>query len=214
MVYEVEQGTDEWLQLRCGRITASSISDLIEKTGSGSPKAGWKNYIAQKVCERLSGEPAERGFVSKEMQWGTDHEADARALYEFRTGRTVKQVGFVTHEYRDYLGASPDGLVDEEGMCQIKCPNTATHLDSLKARAVPTKYYPQMQVEMFCAGKRWSDFVSYDPRVKLDNLTLFVKRLEFDEKWVSMILIPSIEKAEAQILADVAEFKDYVNDLV
>ncbi len=107
-VYDCIQGSVEWKQLRCGRMTASPITKLLDKT-----KAGWKNYIAELVCERLSGEPAENGFVSKDMEWGTDHEPDARALYEFRTGRSVKQVGFVTHRVMDYLGASPDGYVDE-----------------------------------------------------------------------------------------------------
>lgn len=151
------------------------------KSGYG---AGRKNYLAELLVERLTGVPTE-GFVSSAMQWGIDHEAEARTLYEFETGNRVEEVGFIVHPNIDFAGASPDGLVGEDGMVEIKCPNTATHLDALLGSSIPLKYVSQMQWQMECAGREWCDYMSYDPRMQDPELVMVVRRVRRDEAWAS-----------------------------
>lgn len=177
----VEQGTAEWLALRAGKVTASRVADVIAKTKTG-PGASRANYMATLIAERLTGEPAEK-FVNAAMAWGTEKEPEARALYEFLTDAEVTQVGFVPHPTISDSGASPDGLVGTVGMVEIKCPNTATHIDTLLGQVVPAKYITQMQWQMACTGRQWCDFASYDPRMP-DSMRLFVKRIERDEQFI------------------------------
>lgn len=179
---EMIQGSPEWLKARVGKVTASRIADVVAKTKSG-PSASRENYLAELIAERLTRQPAER-FVSPAMQHGTDTEAEARACYEFYRGETVKEVGFVLHPTIDQSGASPDGLVGADGLVEIKCPNTATHIDTLLARMMPRKYINQMQWQMACTGRQWCDFVSYDSRLP-ERLRLFVKRMPRDEKCIA-----------------------------
>ncbi len=170
----IEQGSAEWLAQRLGKVTASRVSDMMART-----KSGWgasrANYAAQLVAERLTGVSPE-SFTNGAMQWGTEHEPLARAAYEFRTDATVEQVGFIDHPTVAMSGASPDGLVGDEGLVEIKCPNTATHIDTLLSGTIPDKYVMQMTWQMACTGRQWCDFVSFDPRLP-ENMSLFVKRL-------------------------------------
>ena len=159
----MKQGTPEWHEARLGKVTASRIADVMAKTKSGYG-AGRKNYMAELLAERLTGTWAE-GFTSAAMQHGTDTEPMARAEYEFATGTMVEEVGFVQHPTIEMSGASPDGFVGYDGMVEIKCPNTATHLDTLINRTVDLKYMRQMQWQMVCAERNWCDFVSYDNRL-------------------------------------------------
>jgi len=175
----VEQGTKEWLQARAGRVTASRVADIVAKTKSG-PAASRANYMAQLICERLTGSPVE-GFKSAAMQWGTEIEPLARAAYEDRHGVLVVETGFIPHPTLSMAGASPDGLVGEDGLVEIKCPETATHLDTLLSGSVPGRYQIQMLWQMACTGRAWCDFVSFDPRLPA-NMQLFVARVERDEK--------------------------------
>ncbi|MGW9332687.1 lambda exonuclease family protein [Bosea sp. NPDC055594] len=170
---EIVQGSAEWLAIRCGKVTASRVSDVIAKTktGYGASRA---NYMAELIAERLTGAPAEK-FISGPMAWGTEKEPEARALYEFLTDAEVSQVGFVPHPTISMSGASPDGLVSDAGLVEIKCPNTATHIDTLLGQSIPAKYETQMQWQMACTGRQWCDFVSYDPRMP-DNMRMFVRR--------------------------------------
>jgi len=192
---EIEQGTDAWFQARLGKATGSRIADIIAKTKTGYSTSR-ANYAAQLVCERLTGKVAE-SFTNAAMQWGTETEPLARAAYEVKTGEMVDQVGFVDHPSIENSGASPDGLVGLFGMLEIKCPNTATHIETLLSQQVPTKYITQMQWQMACAGRQWCDFVSFDPRMP-ENLQLFIKRVEYDPPYVAML-----EKEVIQFLMDV-----------
>ena len=193
---EIEQGTPEWFAARLGKATGSRIADIIAKTKTGYSTSR-ANYAAQLVCERLTGKVAE-SFTNAAMQWGTETEPLARAAYEVKTGEMVDQVGFVDHPSIENSGASPDGLVGLFGMLEIKCPNTATHIETLLSQQVPTKYITQMQWQMACAGRRqWCDFVSFDPRMP-ENLQLFIKRVEYDPPYVAML-----EKEVIQFLMDV-----------
>jgi putative phage-type endonuclease len=179
---DVIQGSDAWLALRAGKVTASRVADVVAKTkpGYGASRA---NYMAELIAERLTGSPAER-FTSAAMQWGTDHEPDARAAYEFFRDAAVQEIGFVEHSSIGMTGASPDGLVGDDGLVEIKCPNTATHLETLIGQAVPAKYVTQMLWQMACTGRKWCDFVSYDPRLP-ESMSMFVKRIDRDDKRIA-----------------------------
>ena len=194
---DIEQGSDAWLAIRCGKATASRVADIVARTKSGYG-ASRSNYLAELVSERLTGNSAER-FQNDAMRWGTEKEPDARAAYEFYTDETVELVGFVQHPKITDTGASPDGLVGERGLVEIKCPNTATHIETLLGGAVPSKYITQMQWQMACTDRAWCDFVSFDPRLP-ESMSLFVKRVERDADMVAML-----EKEVAAFLREVDE---------
>lgn len=174
----MKQGTEEWMQARLGKVTASRVSDVIAKTRNGWG-ASRKNYTAELVAERLTGTAAP-SYTNPAMQWGLDTEPQARAAYEFFRDASVQEVGFIDHPKIPMTGASPDGYVGERGMVEIKCPNTATHIDTLLNKAIPDKYIVQMQWQMACAGRDWCDFISFDPRMP-EDLRLFVRRISRDE---------------------------------
>lgn len=175
------QGSQEWLQARCGKVTASRIADIMAKTKSG-PSASRQSYMAELIAERLTGLPAEK-FSNAAMAWGTEKEPEARAAYEFYRSETVKEVGFVIHPTINQAGCSPDGLVGADGLVEIKCPATSTHLETLLGKMAPSKYVNQMQWQMACTGRQWCDFVSYDPRLP-EHMRLFVKRMPRDDRRV------------------------------
>lgn len=179
---EIFQGSDEWKALRCGKVTASRVADVIAKTKSGWGASRF-NYAAELIAERLTGVAAE-GFTNAAMQWGTDQEPSARMAYEFMQDVTVEKIAFVAHPSIADAGASPDGLVGESGLVEIKCPNTATHIDTLIKQEIPAKYITQMMWQMACTGRKWCDFVSYDPRLP-ESMQLFVKRIERDDKLIA-----------------------------
>ena len=195
----VEQGTPEWKALRLGRVTASRVADVIAKTKSG-PSASRASYMAELICERLTGAAVE-GFTNAAMAWGTATEPQARSMYEFIRGVEVPQVGFVHHPAIAMAGASPDGLVDDRGLIEIKCPTSATHIDTLLAEAVPGKYVTQMQWQMACCEREWCDFISFDPRLPVE-MQLFVKRIERDDAF--------IKSTEAEVQAFLAEIDDKI----
>lgn len=190
------QGTPEWMAERCGRVTASRVADVVAKT-----KTGWgawrSNYLAQLVAERLTNFVQE-GFTNDAMRWGTEKEPEARELYEFSTDATVTEVGFVPHPKIAMTGASPDGLVGDVGLVEIKCPNTATHIETLLGQAIPAKYVTQMMWQLSCTGRAWCDFVSFDPRLPSD-LQLFTKRLHRDDAHIA-----DLEREVTAFLAEVA----------
>lgn len=179
---QIDQGSPQWFAARLGKATGSRIADIIAKTKTGYATSR-ENYMAQLVCERMTQKVAE-SYSNSAMAWGTETEPLARAAYEVKTGLTVDQVGFVDHPTIAMTGASPDGLVGESGMIEIKCPNTATHIETLLSEKVPTKYLTQMTWQMCCTGRHWTDFVSYDPRLP-ENLQLFIKRVEYDPKYAA-----------------------------
>ena len=187
----MEQGSPEWLAARVGKVTASRVADVVAKT-----KSGWgasrANYQAELIAERLTGAPGET-YSSAAMKWGTETEPLARDAYEFYADVSVVRVGLIDHPSIAMSAASPDGLVGDDGLVEIKCPNTATHIDTLLGQAVPAKYVAQMHWQMACTGRKWCDFVSFDPRMP-EHLRLFVRRVPRDDALV------------AQLEADVSEF--------
>ena len=181
---EVEQRSDAWFQARLGKVTASRVADVIAKTKSGY-SASRDNYMAQLICERLTGQQGE-SFTNAAMEWGTQTEPLARSAYENKRSLLVKEVGFINHPRIEMSGASPDGLVADDGLVEIKCPNTATHIDTLLSGKVPTKYITQMQWQMLCCQRKWCDFVSFDNRLP-EHLQLFVQEVEFDPEYCAML---------------------------
>ncbi len=194
-MHDCDQGTAEWFAARLGKATASKIADIVAKTKSG-PSASRTNYAAQLVAERLTGTPTET-FTNGAMQWGTDTEAEARDAYRVYALCEVKEVGFVDHPTVAMAGASPDGLVDDDGLLEIKCPNTATHIATLLGKCAPAKYANQMQWQMACTGRQWCDFASYDPRLP-DTMRLFVVRVPRDEAYIA-----ELEAEVSKFLAEV-----------
>ena len=180
----MDQRTDEWFKSRLGKATASRIADIIAKTKTG-PSASRENYAVQLVLERITQSKGE-SYSNAAMQWGTETEPLARQAYELKRGLFVDEVGFIDHPTISNSGASPDGLVGTDGLVEIKCPNSATHMETLVTRKIPQKYIPQMTWQMACTGRSWCDFVSFDPRFP-ENLQIFIERIEYDPTYVRML---------------------------
>jgi putative phage-type endonuclease len=199
MTEQIEQRSDAWFSARLGKVTASRVADVIAKTKSGY-SASRDNYMAQLICERLTGQQGE-SFTNAAMTWGTETEPLARSAFEAYADVMVEEVGFVPHPRIRDSGASPDGLVGLFGMLEIKCPNTATHIDTLLTQTVPSKYITQMQWQMACCERQWCEFVSFDPRLPQD-LQLFVKKVEFNQTYVAMLeeeVINFLEELEIKV---------------
>ena len=189
----MEQRSAEWYAARLGKVTASKVADVVARTRTGYA-ASRANYMAQLVCERLTGKPTE-GFSNAAMEWGVEQEAAARDAYSARVGELVTEVGFIDHPTIKMAGASPDGIVGA-GIVEIKCPSTATHIEYLFEREPPQKYFYQMQWQMACTGTEWCDWVSYDPRMP-ENLQLLVVRIPRDTDCITLL-----EKEVSEFLAE------------
>ena len=174
-VIDAVQGTPEWLAARAGRVTASMISAVLMKPET----AGFRDYQAQLVAEILTGKPQGSDYTNVHMQYGTETEPLARSAYEAETGFSVDEVGLCIHPTIERAGASPDGLVGNSGLVEIKCPKPATHLAYLIAGVVPAAYRNQMMWQMAVTGRDWCDFVSFRPDLP-EHLQLFVVRFKSD----------------------------------
>ena len=202
MSEEIIQGSSAWFESRIGKATASRISDIVAKTKSGYSTSR-ANYMAQLVVERMTNQVAE-SYTNAAMEWGIENEGFARAAYESKTGVLVDEVGAIDHPTIAMSAASPDGLVGDDGCLEIKCPNTATHIDTVLGGEIAKKYYDQMQWQMVCTGRSWCDFVSFDPRMP-EGLQLFVKRIPRDDKYLAEL--------EGEVIQFLKEVDDKVNKL-
>jgi putative phage-type endonuclease len=202
METEIIQGSTEWFYQRLGKVTASRVADVIAKTKTGYSTSR-DNYMAQLVVERLTFTKTE-SYTNAAMQWGTDTEPFARAAYEAAQGVMVEEVGFVRHPTIEWAGASPDGLVGDDGCIEIKCPNTLTMIETLLSQKVPGKYFTQMQFQLACTGRKWCDYVVFDPRMP-EKAQLFVKRVDRDDAYIAEI--------EAEIVKFLVEVQFQVNQL-
>ena len=174
-VIDAVQGTPAWLAARAGRVTASMISAVLMKPET----AGFRDYQAQLVAEILTGKPQGSDYTNVHMQYGTETEPLARSAYEAETGFSVDEVGLCIHPTIERAGASPDGLVGNSGLTEIKCPKVATHLAYMLAGVVPAGYKNQMMWQMACTGRDWCDFVSFRPDLP-EHLQLFIVRFKRD----------------------------------
>lgn len=198
----MEQRTEEWFSERAGKVTASKVADVMAKTKTGY-SASRANYMAQLITERLTGLPADN-FQNAAMQWGIETEPQARAMYSLETGLDVEEVGFVHHPTIAMSGASPDGLVGSVGLVEIKCPNSATHITTLRGGGIDRKYMLQMHWQMVCAGREWCDFVSFDPRLP-DEMQIHIERVERDAALV--------DEMENEIVKFLGELDEAIADL-
>jgi putative phage-type endonuclease len=181
----IEQGSEEWIQARVGLVTASRCADVCAMKQNGEERSERARYRSELICEILTGIPYPQ-YESPEMRWGREYEKDARAAYEMQRGVLVDTCGFIVHPEVDRFGASPDGLVGDDGLIQIKCPTLATHLNYWLAGTVPEEHCPQMLGEMSCTGRDWDDFVSYHPFLP-EHLQLFVIRFARDNRLIGAL---------------------------
>jgi len=196
---EIEQRSEAWFQARLGKVTASAVADVLAKTKTGV-SASRGNYLIKLAIQRVTGQ-IEESYTNDAMQWGIDNEDQARVAYEIASGKFVDQVGFVDHEIIDGFGCSPDGLVDDDGLVEIKCPNSATHWEYFKTKEVPKKYFIQMQAQMSCTGRKWCDFVSFDPRMP-ERSQLLIIRVPRDNTFIDLM--------EAEVMEFLIEVFDEV----
>lgn len=194
----IEQGSEEWHRIcRLGKVTASRVADVLSKGKTGE-SASRKNYRIELVAQRLTGQPAE-SFTNAAMEHGVATEPLARIAYELHKNNNVDQVAFIDHPTIEWFGCSPDGLVGDDGLIEIKCPNTTTHLEWMDEGKAPSKHIPQMMAQMACIGRQWCDFVSFDPRLP-EDLQLFVVRVQRDQEYID-----SMEKEVVKFLEEVHE---------
>ena len=175
----IEQGTEEWKRLRLGKVKASKLSAVIMSKSSKTRAS----YMLQLIAERLTGQP-EDSFSSKYMEWGNECEPQARAMYEFDSGNQVEEVAFVV--YNDGFGVSPDGLVGDDGLLEIKCPKTTTQIERYLKGVFPADYQAQVQGQMLATGRKWCDFVSFDPRLS-GSANYFCVRVYRDDEYIQKL---------------------------
>jgi len=196
----VEQGTDAWHQLRLGKVTASRVADILAKTKTG-PSASRQNYLIELALQRTTG-IIQESYTNASMEWGVQNEGNARVLYEITTNNFVDRIAFIDHPSIKWFGCSPDGLVSNGGLVEIKCPNSTTHWEYFKYNRPPTKYVIQMQAQLAVTGRDWCDFVSFDPRMP-DRSQLLVVRVDRDEAFIA--------EMEAEIKQFLSEVEVEVN---
>lgn len=192
------QRNEQWFLDRAGCLTASVADSAILRTTKGQPLAAYESELNRVVAERFTKNVLSR-YCSPAMQWGIDHEDEARDAYEVETGNIVELVGFIKHPTIPFFGASPDGLVGKDGLIEIKCPETSTHIDRIRQGVVPDKYKPQMLAQLLCTGRKWVDFVDFDPRIddEFKELRLFVVRYEPTAEELETAKLRCIEFLEA-----------------
>ena len=191
----IQQGTPEWHQLRAGKVTASRVADILAQTRTG-PSASRQNYLIELALQRSTG-TIEPSYTNAAMEWGTQTEPQARVAYEVETGNFVDQVAFIDHPTIANFGCSPDGLIGDDGLIEIKCPNSATHWEYFKAKKPPQKYVTQIQTQLCVTGRKWCDFVSFDPRMPSRSQLLIV-RVDRDDAFIA-----EIEEKVKQFLSEV-----------
>ena len=199
----IVQGSPEWFAARLGKVTASRVADVIAKTKTGYSTSR-ENYMVELALERITGQRQE-SYTNDAMRWGTENEPLARGAYEARTGELVQEVGLIEHPRIINAAASPDGLLDAHGLLEIKCPNSATHVRTLRSGKPDARYITQMQWQMACTERAWCDFVSFDPRMP-EGLQLWIKRIPRDPKF--------IEELEAEVQSFLEEVAGTVVSLL
>lgn len=202
----VQQNTAEWLALRAGKFTASRFCDLLAfAKGNGRPLKARTDYIGETVAELLTGQTRDQ-VRAKPIDWGHDVEAAARAAYEAETGVLVETTGFHVHGALPFVGCSPDFLAGTDGMGQIKCPyNPANHIETIR-NGIPDEHIAQVQGEMWVTGRKWSDFVSYDPRMP-PHRRLYIKRVHADTDYHKQL-----EAAAVSAWVEVQEILEFINE--
>lgn len=201
IIDHIEQGTEEWLALRLGKVTASKLSDVIAKGRGNAPSKTRESYMLQLAAEIVTGAPQDT-FTNAAMEWGNECEPQARSMYEFDSGNDVDQVAFVIVD--DHFGVSPDGMIGNDGLLEIKCPKTTTQLDRYLKGIFPAAYKAQVQGQLLATEREWCDFVSFDPRINTEA-QYFSVRAYRDE--------PYIKTLQSGIESFVSELKELLAKL-
>lgn len=192
IITDIEQGTEEWHNLRLGWITASRFKDVL----AGGKGLTRKAYMLQLAAEMLT-DMKDDSYSNGYMEWGTETEPQARAMYELDNAVEVEQVSFIRHSTMK-VGCSPDGLVGDSGMIEIKCPKTTTHIETYLSGSVPTFHTPQIQGQLWVSEREWCDFISFDPRVQSEVKYLCI-RVVRDDDYIKNILEPGISKFSEEL---------------
>ena len=180
----IPQNSDEWLKARLGKITASKVAEVLAMTRNG-PSERRSKYMWQLVSERLTGDFT-RTYTNDAMLWGIENEPLAREFYEAMNDVSVEQVGLYVHPRFDFAAASPDGLVGDDGLLEIKCLTSVNHFKAIYDNEPPKDYLPQVHWQMACTGRAWCDLTLFDPRVPL-KMQLKVFRIERDDAEVTRL---------------------------
>jgi len=198
VIRDIEQGTDEWLNLRLAVITASKYKDVLAG-GKGLTRSA---YMRQLAAEAITGERVET-FKNSAMEWGTEHEPQAKSMYELMQCVDVEEVAFIKHDEIN-TGVSPDGLVEENGLVEIKCPNTATQIETFLSGKMPSQHMAQVQGQIWVSERDWCDFVSFDPRINGVS-SYFCVRIERDDEY--------IKKLESAVIKFDSELQEMIDKL-
>jgi putative phage-type endonuclease len=201
------QGTADWFDARCGHLTASRMKDVLARLKNGDPAKARRDYMIELIAERMTGDTM-RHYVNAAMQHGIDTEPYALEAFKAQTGLDVVQCGFLTHGEIEYFGASPDGLIGDDWLLEIKCPTTTTHVQWMLDGVVPDEHKPQMLAQMACTGRAKAWFVSYDPRIKAETHRLFIKQFTPERSDIK-----AIEDEAVNFLAEVDVMFELVNSL-
>jgi exodeoxyribonuclease (lambda-induced) len=183
---DVEQGSEEWLKLRLGLVSASRFKDIMTNPRSNTElfSATAKSYMLELIAEILTGEQKE--VTGKALEWGSNNEKNAQIEYAFEQGVTVDEIGICLTDDKQ-IGASPDGFVGDDGGIEIKCPyNSANHIATVVSGEMPKEHMAQVQGNMLVNGRKWWDFVSYDPRIDGKG-RIFITRIERDEEYIAKL---------------------------
>ena len=194
-----------WFQNRLGNLTGSRMYEACAKKKNGEYYASREALMHEKLIERLTGKWAEH-FVSDAMAWGIEHEDAARAVYETHSGLLVEDCSYFPHPIIAHSGATPDGLVGEDGVLEIKCPTTAVHLKTVLSGIIPPEHAYQMAWEIESSSRKWCDFVSYDPRLP-GNVAFFCQRYTPDPSFMDELRADVIK-----FLAELDELEDRVRE--
>lgn len=195
IIREIEQGSQEWLDMRLGKVTASRVKDIMTNGKGGSISKTAESYLFELLSEILTGQ-SKPFFENEAMRWGTETEPQARAMYEIKNSVDVEEVAFI--ELNDFVGMSPDGLIGEDGLLEIKCPTTTTQLKRAMSDDYSADYKAQIQMQLWVSGRKWCDFVSFDPRLDCESSYLQI-RVERDEEYIA--------EMESRVTAFVEELK-------
>ena len=202
IVDNIEQGSIEWLNARLAKVTASKVSDVISKGRGKAPSKMAETYMMELIAEKLTGQ-SKPFFENDAMRWGTETEPQARAMYEVNNDFvSVREVAYVEHD--EHILISPDGLIGDDGLLEIKCPNTTTQLKRALSDDYSADYKAQIQMQLWVTERQWCDFVSFDPR--LDCAAGYLQqRVERDEEY--------IEEMKVKVYAFVERMNELIEQL-
>ena len=192
IIKDVVQGSEAWHSMRLGKVTASRMADVISKGRGNAPSKTSETYMIELITEIITGS-AKPFFENDAMRWGTDTEDQARAMYELNSGNEVEEVAFI--EYSEYIGVSPDGLIGDDGLLEIKCPTSTTQIKRALSDSYSEDYKSQIQMQLWVSGREWCDFLSFDPRIDCDASYL-LERVYRDEGFIADMALKTISFVE------------------